>query len=125
MEFDDQALIAADRDGVIRVWSVGAERLLGHRAETAVGQSLDLVVPPDLRSDHWAGYHRAMASGTSQYDGRLFVDPMTHADGSVQRHRGRLYLLRGPDGSVAGALTVWAASEDDDGRGTAPQPGDG
>jgi len=40
------AVVAADRSGIIRLWNPGAERIFGHRAGEAVGQSLDLIIPP-------------------------------------------------------------------------------
>ena len=47
---DHHAIVIADQDGVIRVWSDGAARLIGHAAADAVGQKLDLIVPPDFRA---------------------------------------------------------------------------
>jgi PAS domain S-box-containing protein len=38
-------IIAADRDGVIRFWNPGAERLFGHSADETLGRSLDLSRP--------------------------------------------------------------------------------
>jgi PAS domain S-box-containing protein len=41
------ALVFADTSGVVRSWNSAAESLFGHRAAEAIGQTLDLVVPPD------------------------------------------------------------------------------
>lgn len=49
------ALIFADRDGVIRVWNRAAERTFGHRATEAIGQTLDIIIPESLREAHWRG----------------------------------------------------------------------
>ena len=43
------AIIFSDRDGIIRLWNSGAEAMFGYRAEEAVGQSLDLIVPERQR----------------------------------------------------------------------------
>ena len=40
--------MAADRDGIIRIWNRGAERIFGYDADEAVGQSLDLIIPARL-----------------------------------------------------------------------------
>jgi PAS domain-containing protein len=61
------AIVAADREGVIRFWNPGAERIFGHRAADAIGQSLDLIIPERLRQRHWAGYGRTMQTGESRY----------------------------------------------------------
>ena len=61
---DGVAIVIADRDGAIRVWTAGAERMFGYSAADAIGQPLDLIVPEDYRQAHWAGFNRAMAAGT-------------------------------------------------------------
>ena len=64
----DHALIVADRDGVIQVWRDRAARLFGYSIEGAVGQQLDLIVPADLRAEHWRGFHAAVGSGSAKSD---------------------------------------------------------
>ena len=39
------AIIAADREGIIRFWNPGAERIFGHVRDDAIGHSLDLIIP--------------------------------------------------------------------------------
>ena len=63
---DQHAIIIADHDGVIRLWSEGAERLTGHSAVYAVGQKLDLIVAEELRAQHWAGFGKVSGSTTGQ-----------------------------------------------------------
>jgi PAS domain S-box-containing protein len=65
-----EAVIAADRGGVIQLWNRGAESLFGYTAVEAVGQSLDLIIPDDLRERHWDGYHRAIAAGRTRLGAR-------------------------------------------------------
>lgn len=52
---------------LIRVWNPGAERIFGHRADEAMGQSLDLIIPERLRARHWEGFRRVMTIGESHY----------------------------------------------------------
>jgi PAS domain S-box-containing protein len=47
------AIIAADRDGVIRFWNLEAERIFGYSAGEAEGQSFDLIIPERQRVRHW------------------------------------------------------------------------
>jgi PAS domain S-box-containing protein len=56
-----------DRDGIIRFWNPGAERIFGYSPDEALGRSLDLIIPERLRQRHWEGYRRVMATGHSRY----------------------------------------------------------
>ena len=61
------AIIATDRTGTISFWNPGASRIFGFTADEAVGSSLDLIVPDNLRARHWAGFNRVMETGESHY----------------------------------------------------------
>src|SRR5919199_554439 len=61
------AVVYADARGVIRFWNRGAERLFGFAADEAVGQSLDIIIPVNLRARHWQGYDQVMKTGESRY----------------------------------------------------------
>jgi PAS domain S-box-containing protein len=61
------AIVAADREGVIRFWNPGAERIFGYMAKDAVGQSLDIIIPERLRKRHWDGYAHVIKTGESRY----------------------------------------------------------
>ena len=52
------AIVAADKDGVIVFWNPGAERIFGYASADALGQSLDIIIPTRLRKRHWDGYPR-------------------------------------------------------------------
>lgn len=61
------AIVSADRDGRISAWNEAAEQVLGYSAADAIGQSLDLIIPVEERSDHWHGFRRAMTKGLLNY----------------------------------------------------------
>jgi PAS domain S-box-containing protein len=76
------AVIFADRDGIIRLWNSGAERIFGYTAAEAIGASLDIIIPENLRRRHWDGYHRSMATGHTRYGaGDMLAVPALHKDG--------------------------------------------
>ena len=78
-----EAIIYADADGVIRYWNQGATRIFGFSAEDAIGQSLNLIIPPNLRERHWQGYHGTMRTGQSRYgEGQLLSVPAIRSDGT-------------------------------------------
>jgi PAS domain S-box-containing protein len=49
LQMRSDAIVAADRDGIICFWNPGAERIFGHAAADAIGHSLDLIIPGRLR----------------------------------------------------------------------------
>jgi PAS domain S-box-containing protein len=100
------ALVLADADGMICYWNRGAEALTGHPAAAAAGSSLDLIVPPDYRQRHWAGFRAAMASGSARFEGAAADIPVLCADGAVRRWPGRFTLIRDARGRPAGAAAV-------------------
>ena len=60
------AVVAAGTDGNISLWNPAAERMFGHSRTEALGQSLDLIIPERLRTRHWEGYHKTMATGITR-----------------------------------------------------------
>lgn len=107
-----EALVLVDVNGVIRLWSDGAERAFGYSASEAVGQTLDLIVPPEYREAHWNGFHRAVASGEASAEGNPVVFPAQHATGDVIERRGRLTLIRRPQAEVVAAVVVFEDPRD-------------
>ena len=76
-------LLYADAGGIIRFWNAGCERLFGHTAAEAVGQSLDIIIPEAQRARHWQGYTNTMRTGQSRYAaGDLLAVPAVRKDGS-------------------------------------------
>ena len=101
------AIVLVDVNGVIRLWSDGAERVFGYAESEAVGQTLDLIIPPEYREAHWAGFHRALASGEASAEGNVVAFPARHATGDVVERCGRLTLIRRPQTEVVAAIVVF------------------
>ncbi|MGA3403150.1 MAG: PAS domain-containing protein [Acetobacteraceae bacterium] len=77
------AVVYADAAGQIRFWNHGAERIFGFPEAEAVGQSLDVIIPPGLRHRHWEGYEKTMHTGVTRYGaGDLLAVPALRKDGS-------------------------------------------
>ena len=78
------AIVAADRDGIIRFWNPGAVRLFGYSHDEAMSRSLDLIIPERLRQRHWDGYRRVMETGKSRYgQGDVLSVPAVRKDGAT------------------------------------------
>ena len=75
------AMIFADRSGMIRRWNSASAVLFGLTAEEALGQNLDLIVPGHLRAAHWRGFDDAMANGVLKLQGRPTLTRALHKSG--------------------------------------------
>jgi len=100
------AIVATDREGRIVFWNPGAERIFGFTQGEAVGQSLDLIIPENLRARHWEGFRHVMATGTSRYgDGDLLSVPGLTRDGRRISVEFTIVMLRVGD-EVTGTVAV-------------------
>ena len=106
VERTDHAVVVADADGAIRFWNPGAEAMFGHTSAQALGQSLDLIIPANLRERHWDGYRRVMATGETEYAGRTLAVPAVRADGTRISVEFAVTLLTGADGAVVGIAAI-------------------
>ena len=100
------AILIADKEGMIRYWNRGAEALFGHTAAEAVGQSLDLIIPENLRGRHWEGYGRVMATGETKYKTGLLAAPGQRKDGSRVSLEFSMVLLRDDAGALQGVASI-------------------
>jgi PAS domain S-box-containing protein len=102
------AIVLADREGVIRFWNPGAERVFGFAAAEALGRSLDLIIPEPQRARHWAGFQRVMETGESRYgEGDVLAVPGLRKDGTRISIEFTIVLLRSPeDGRPDGMAAV-------------------
>ena len=102
---ETRALVVADAEGIIRMWSSGAEALFGYPAAYAIGRLVELLIPERFRERHWRAFHAAMATGVSEMD--EVITPTVHADGTEVDHVGRHGLLKDREGATIGAVATW------------------
>jgi PAS domain S-box-containing protein len=101
------ALIAADKKGLIQFWNPGAERIFGFSEADAIGQSLDIIIPERLRQRHWDGYDRSMTTGQSRYgDSDLLAVPAIRKDGTTLSIEFTIMMLRDDDGEIVGIAAL-------------------
>ena len=101
-----EAVIFADRQGMVRLWNRAAETIFGYSADEALGQSLDLIVPERFRARHWEGYRHVMATGVTRYGQRLLAVPAMRKDGQRISIEFSIALLKDERGEVTGAAAV-------------------
>ena len=100
------AIIFADQQGVIRIWNNAAAGLFGYLPEEAVGQTLDIIVPEDLRNAHWAGFRAAVASGHTKHGGGAMKTRATHKTGQKRYVSLAFSVVKDRDDKVLGAMAT-------------------
>ncbi len=100
------AVIFADREGLIRLWNRGAEEMFGHSEAEALGRSLDLIIPQGLRERHWQGYRRVLASGVTRYAREVLAVPALHRDGRTLSIEFTVALIRKDSGTPVGVAAL-------------------
>ncbi len=100
------AIIFADRDGVIRLWNAGAEAIFGYTQEDALNQTLDLIIPERFREQHWEGYSKVMAAGVTKYGQDLLAVPGLKKDGTRISMEFTIVILKDESGTPLGAAAT-------------------
>jgi PAS domain S-box-containing protein len=96
VESSDDAIVGKSLDSIIRSWNAGAERMYGHTAQEAVGQSMRMLIPQELqeeediilsrlrrgeRVDHFVTVRQGKDG--RRIDVSLSVSPIRNKDGDV------------------------------------------
>jgi PAS domain S-box-containing protein len=106
IEESHDAVIFADRNGIIRLWNRGAEIIFGYAPHAAIGCSLSLIIPERFRRAHDEGYRNAMESGLLRHEGRVFVTRAQHKHGSALYVDLSFGLLKDEAGQATGAFAI-------------------
>jgi PAS domain S-box-containing protein len=96
------AVIVADRDGLVRFWNEGAERIFGYSRDEALGRSLDLIIPERLRERHGEGYRKVMAAGVTRYGDEVLAVPALRRDGGRISIEFTILLVHNEAGGLIG-----------------------
>jgi PAS domain S-box-containing protein len=96
VQFSNDAVISKNLDGIIESWNASAERIFGYTANEAIGQSVQMLIPPDRFGEELEILSRIRRNERIEHyetvrrrkDGRLVdisltVSPILDADGRV------------------------------------------
>jgi PAS domain S-box-containing protein len=97
-----RSTVTVDRDGIIHQWGDGVTEVVGHSADDALGQSLNVVIPPLLRPLHWWGFDRAMRRG--RMSSRPLQLPALCNDGRIVVAHATIELVVDQAGCTEGAV---------------------
>jgi PAS domain S-box-containing protein len=92
-----------DPGGVVRLWSVGAERMFGYTSDEVIGTNVSRLQPPELAARRDFERHLAVAAqnGTHEFDTLRL-----RKDGRVIDVRVTLYARRDAEGKLLGYTKV-------------------
>jgi len=105
------ATIGADARGHITIWDRVAHDYVGYRPEQVLGRNVEMLVPPEYRDRHRAGFTAAMAGGPRSADAAPFHLPVLLKDGSIEVFAVRFIFLDDPAGRPAGAMILLQRAE--------------
>ena len=54
VQFSDDAIVSKNLEGIIQSWNAGAERIFGYTPDEAIGQSVEILIPPDRLNEEQA-----------------------------------------------------------------------
>lgn len=100
------AIIAIDRQGIIRTWNQHAVKLFGWPASEAVGQNVSLMIPERLREHHDRGFDAAMNSGHLASDGRARRTKSLTASGDTVYVTMTFAVVTDESGAAVGSVAV-------------------
>jgi PAS domain S-box-containing protein len=100
------AVLFTDREGAIRLWNAGAERIFGWTAAEALGKSLELIIPERLRSRHWQNWNRVMETGQTRYATDVLAVPALRKDGAPLSIEFTIQLVRDDEGKIIGPAAI-------------------
>lgn len=101
-----EAMIFCDLEGVIRIWSGGAEKVFGWTAAEAVGQSLDMIIPERMRHAHWEGFKQALARGGVKPGRTSMITRSLHKSEAFIYIDMSFEMVRDEAGEMLGSLAV-------------------
>ena len=101
-----EAILFADRSGVIQFWNAGCSRIFGFPAEMALGQSLDIIIPKNLRKAHWKGFFEAVERGDTLPGRRPAKTKAITQDGGIIYVEMSFAMAHDSSGKVIGSVAV-------------------
>jgi PAS domain S-box-containing protein len=102
VESSDDAILSKDRDLIIRSWNAGAHRLYGYTQEEAIGQPIQIIIPPDRRGEETELLARVLRNESVEH----YETRRLRKDGSIVDVSLTVSPLREPGGQIVGASVI-------------------
>ncbi|WP_407177960.1 PAS domain S-box protein [Bradyrhizobium sp. STM 3562] len=102
VESSNDAIVTKSLDGIITGWNPAAERLFGYSAEEAVGQSINLIVPPDRGEEVQAILRRILRGERIEHHETM----RRRKDGTLVQVSLSISPIRNAAGEIIGASKI-------------------
>ena len=102
MESSDDAIVSKDLNGVVTSWNKAAERIFGYTAQEVVGQSILLIIPPDLQDQEPEILSKIRAGQRIEH----FETVRVHKNGTKLDISLTISPIRDPNGTIIGAAKI-------------------
>ena len=102
VESSHDAIISKNLDGTITSWNRAAERLYGHTAAEAIGQSILMIIPPERHGEET----RVLASVRAGAAVQHFETERLRKDGTRVAISLTVSPIRNADGTIVGASKI-------------------
>jgi PAS domain S-box-containing protein len=99
----DYAVFLLDRQGNIRTWNAGAERIKGYRPEEIIGQHFSRFYPREAVASGWPSHELSVAAVTGRFEDEGW---RVRKDGSRFWANVVITALRDPTGELRGFLKI-------------------
>lgn len=76
-------ILFCDKNGVIKMWNRGCEKIFGYTNNEAIGANLDIIIPEKYRKRHWDGFFESVNTTKSKYADKLLSVPALTKLGST------------------------------------------
>jgi PAS domain S-box-containing protein len=102
VEFSDDAILGKDLNGTIISWNGGAERLFGYTPDEAIGQPVQILIPPDRQDEEPMILARIRSGDRVDH----YETVRRRKDGSLVDISLSVSPIRSPDGRIVGASKI-------------------
>ena len=106
VEHAPDAIIFADREGLIRVWNRRAEAIFGYPEMEVMGGTLHVIIPERFRAAHDSGFRKAIATGSARYASRVLTTRALRKDGKKTYVDLSFSILLDDSGRAIGAVAI-------------------
>jgi PAS domain S-box-containing protein len=102
VDSSDDAIVSKDLNAIIDTWNRGAERIFGYTAAEAIGQSITIIIPPELHHEETRILERLRNGERIDH----YETVRRRKDGALRDISLTISPIRAGDGTIVGASKI-------------------